>query len=130
MSSEPTSQPHPTSQPSLAEVVAALEAERADATAQVRDLDRAVAGVVEASRDSNADDEHDPEGATIAFERAQAIAVRDRQLARLREVDAALERVAAGTFGRCEKCGCEIAPGRLLVRPTSHTCVRCADTNR
>ncbi|TXR56904.1 TraR/DksA family transcriptional regulator [Quadrisphaera setariae] len=110
--------------------MAALEAERADATAQVLDLDRAVAGVVEASRDSNADDEHDPEGATIAFERAQAIAVRDRQRSRLREVDAALGRVADGTFGRCERCGCEIAPGRLLARPTSHTCVTCADARR
>ncbi|MEH3077839.1 MAG: TraR/DksA C4-type zinc finger protein [Quadrisphaera sp.] len=125
MSSHP-----PSPRLSLADVVAALEAERADATAQVLDLDRAVAGVVEASRDSNADDEHDPEGATIAFERAQAIAVRDRQRARLREVDAALGRVAAGTFGRCENCGCEIAPGRLLARPTSHTCVTCADTRR
>lgn len=122
MSSQPPQPP----QPSLAEVVAALEAERADAAAQVRDLERVVAGVVEASRDSNADDEHDPEGATIAFERAQAIAVRDRQLARMGEVDAALERVAAGTFGRCERCGCEIAAGRLLARPTSHTCVSCA----
>ncbi|WP_255472184.1 TraR/DksA family transcriptional regulator [Quadrisphaera setariae] len=125
MSSHP-----PSPQLSLADVVAALEAERADATAQVLDLDRAVAGVVEASRDSNADDEHDPEGATIAFERAQAIAVRDRQRSRLREVDAALGRVADGTFGRCERCGCEIAPGRLLARPTSHTCVTCADARR
>lgn len=125
MSSHP-----PSPQLSLADVVAALEAERADATAQVLDLDRAVAGVVEASRDSNADDEHDPEGATIAFERAQAIAVRDRQRSRLREVDAALGRVADGTFGRCERCGCDIAPGRLLARPTSHTCVTCADARR
>ncbi|MGQ7296637.1 TraR/DksA family transcriptional regulator [Quadrisphaera sp. KR29] len=121
-----TAQPPPGEGLSLADVVAALEAERADATAQVRELERVVAGVVEASRDSNADDEHDPEGATIAFERAQAIAVRDRQLARLREVDAALDRVADGAFGRCERCGCEIAPGRLLARPTSTTCVTCA----
>src|SRR6188768_1925072 len=36
--------------------------------------------VVDASRDSNADDEHDPEGATIAFERAQVEAlVRDAE---------------------------------------------------
>ncbi len=110
----------------LAGVVAALEAERADAAAQVRALDRAIAAVVEATAGANTDDEHDPEGATIAFERAQASAVRDRQRARLREVDEALARVAAGRFGTCARCGEPIAPGRLLARPTATLCITCA----
>ena len=49
----------------------ALRQARADAEAQVSALSDDLRGVIEASRSSNADDEHDPEGATIAFERAQ-----------------------------------------------------------
>ncbi len=82
--------------------------------------------VVAASRDTNADDEHDPEGATIAFERSQIdtlIRQADRTLA---EVDAALARLDAGTYGRCEVCGRPIDPARLEVRPTARTCVGCA----
>ena len=82
--------------------------------------------VVEASRDSNADDEHDPEGATIAFERSQIGALVLQVEGRLREVDAALERVAAGTYGVCENCGRPIGAGRLEVRPTARLCIRCA----
>jgi len=116
--------------PELGGVEAALRAERAAALATVRDLDRVIAGVVEATEGANTDDEHDPEGATIAFERAQASAVRDRQLARVREVDEALARVADGTFGTCARCGGPIAPGRLLARPTATLCITCAALGR
>jgi DnaK suppressor protein len=83
-------------------------------------------GVIAASQDTNADDEHDPEGATIAFERSQIGAlVRQVQL-HLVEIDAALERVSAGTYGICERCGGAIGEGRLEARPVARTCIRCA----
>jgi hypothetical protein len=50
---------------------ARLERDRAELTTRVRTLQHSFDEMVAASRDSNADDEHDPEGATIAFERAQ-----------------------------------------------------------
>jgi RNA polymerase-binding transcription factor DksA len=86
-------------------------------------LSRQRAGVVEASLESNADDEHDPEGATIGFERAQldaTIASTSEQVARLR---AALERIDAGTYGVCEVCGQPIPEARLEVRPDATRCV-------
>ena len=52
-----------------------LMAERAAVLAQIGALTREFDGVVAASRSSNADDEHDPEGATIAFERQQVAAL-------------------------------------------------------
>ena len=67
-----------------------LLAVRADAVARLRALRAEVAGIVEASRDSNADDEHDPDGATIAFERAQVDA-----LARDAAARSALRRATA-----------------------------------
>ncbi|WP_246088084.1 TraR/DksA family transcriptional regulator [Nocardioides albertanoniae] len=79
-----------------------------------------------ASRDTNADDEHDPEGATIAFERSQVQAlVRDARR-RLEEVSTALERLDAGTYGVCEVCGGPVGDGRLEARPTARTCISCA----
>ena len=88
------------------------------------------AGIVEASRDSNADDEHDPEGATIAFERSQVEALAQSARAHLAEVDAALTRLEHGTYGVCESCSQVIAEGRLAARPVARTCVACTDPSR
>jgi RNA polymerase-binding transcription factor DksA len=82
--------------------------------------------VVAASRDTNADDEHDPEGATIAFERAQIGALARRVRSSLEEIDAALVRLDAGRYGVCERCAAQIPEGRLAARPTARTCVSCA----
>ena len=83
-------------------------------------------GVVDASRDSNADDEHDAEGATIAFERSQVDALVRQAEAHLEEITAALERVADGSYGICAVCGKPIDPARLDARPVARTCVGCA----
>ena len=82
-------------------------------------------GIVEATRDANTDDEHDPEGATIAFERSQVQTLVAEARERLDEVAAARARLDAGTYGTCEVCGRPIAAGRLEARPTARTCVRC-----
>ena len=103
-----------------------LDAERAAVVAQIDALTREFEGVVAASRSSNADDEHDPEGATIAFERQQVVALLDAARRRLADVDAALARRRAGTYGSCEVCGGAIPAERLAARPAARTCVRCA----
>lgn len=98
-----------------------------EATLHRRDRLRAdVRGMVEASRGSNADDEHDPEGATIAFERAQTEALAQQAAAELTEIDAALARLDAGVYGVCEVCGLPIAPARLEARPAARRCINCA----
>jgi DnaK suppressor protein len=102
-----------------------LLAERRRTQRRLAELTGDFREIVEASQATNADDEHDPEGATIAFERSQ-VATLTRQAARqLEEIDAALERLAAGSYGTCERCGRGIAPERLDVRPTARTCVTC-----
>ena len=103
-----------------------LEAERAAAEAQIAALTRSFDEVVAASQASNADDEHDPEGATIAFERQQVVALLESARRRLAEVDAALARRAEGRYGVCESCGRPIAAERLAVRPAARTCIDCA----
>ncbi|HEY8480788.1 MAG TPA: TraR/DksA C4-type zinc finger protein [Spirillospora sp.] len=83
-------------------------------------------GVVEASTQIGLDDEHDPEGATIAFERARVEASLSEVRERLTEIEDALHRVRDGTYGTCEHCGGPIGEGRLEARPTARTCITCA----
>lgn len=60
--------------------------------------------------------------AESAVEDPEAVAERARVL--LDEVDDALARLEAGTFGRCEACGEPIDDQRLLETPTARTCDR------
>lgn len=105
------------------DVLARLDEERRTAQELLATQTRDFSGIVEASADSNADDEHDPEGSTIAFERAQVSALIEQARHRLVEIDTALDRVNVGTYGICEECGEPIADGRLEARPTARTCV-------
>lgn len=103
-----------------------LEEERRRTTERLATLRGDYRGFVDASRDTNADDEHDPEGATIAFEREQVAALVRQAEQHLAEVEAALARLDEGTYGRCARCGRPIPDERLEVRPTATTCVGCA----
>ena len=103
-----------------------LAAERADTLARLGGLERELAGIIESSGAAGTDDEHDPEGATIAFERQHAAALVGQARQQLAEIDAALLRLAAGSYGRCEKCGQPIGAERLAARPATSTCIGCA----
>jgi len=105
-----------------------LERLLAGAEAEVAVLNQELSDLFEASRASNADDEHDPEGATIAFERAQLAATLTSTRRRVMELRQAIERHDAGTYGACERCGKPIPPERLTARPDARTCVVCAMT--
>ncbi|CAA9397868.1 MAG: hypothetical protein AVDCRST_MAG47-3230 [uncultured Nocardioidaceae bacterium] len=105
---------------------ALLENERRVALDRLARLRGDFEGIVAASKDSNADDEHDPEGATIAFERSQVDSLAKQAEQRLAEIEAALDRLVAGTYGVCERCGRRIPDERLQARPTARTCVSCA----
>jgi len=82
--------------------------------------------IVEASTSSNADDEHDPEGATLAFERAQVVALLAHSRSRLDDIDRSVQRYEQGSYGICESCGEAIPAERLAARPAARTCLRCA----
>ncbi|KRB78607.1 DNA-binding protein [Nocardioides sp. Root190] len=107
-----------------------LEQQRDQTLRRLADLTDDFDAVVAASRDTNADDEHDPEGATIAFERSQVDALVRQARHHLTEIDDALARLEAGTYGTCESCGQPIAAARLEARPAARTCVPCTTTRR
>jgi RNA polymerase-binding transcription factor DksA len=105
-----------------------LDVEQQQVLHSLADLTADFNGMVAASRDSNADDEHDAEGATIAFERSQVAALVIQVQGHLVEVEAAMQRLERGTYGTCERCGQPIAWARLEARPAARTCIRCAST--
>jgi RNA polymerase-binding transcription factor DksA len=105
---------------------ARLASERTATTQRLEALRSQFAAVVSAVEGSNIDDEHDPEGSTIAYERSQLGALVEQAERQLAEVASAEERLAEGTYGRCAVCGREIPEGRLEARPVARTCVDCA----
>jgi len=70
---------------------------------------------------------------------AEAIAAMPDQVAlsraaslfqRIKEIDAALRRIAIGTYGLCVYCGHSIPQGRLQVLPFAAGCVSCQESAR
>src|SRR5277367_6934998 len=105
-----------------------LNFDREQTLGQIADLERDFAAIVACAADGSAgsDDEHDPEGATVAFERQHVAALLDRARAHLEAIDTALRKVDAGSYEICDICGRPIGAERLVARPASLTCVRCA----
>lgn len=102
-----------------------LQSERHAALAQVAALQREFDDIAGAA--ASADDEHDPEGATIAFERQHVAALLEQARGRVTQAEKSLQRIADGSYGTCVRCQQPIPSARLAARPTAATCTRCAD---
>jgi DnaK suppressor protein len=63
--------------------------------------------------------------ASQVFEQQRDLALRERNEQHLAQVDAALARLDAGTFGVCVRCGRPIAPERLEAIPWAAHCIDC-----
>lgn len=107
-----------------------IERARAETARLAASLARQRDGIVEASEFTSNDDEHDPEGVTIAFERAQVQALLRQAQDDLANLDRAAERVRAGVWETCERCGGPIAEERLEALPATRICIACANKAR
>src|SRR5438270_9899856 len=58
-------------------------------------------------------------------EKARILSLAEGLVETLHEVDAALGRIAKGTYGSCESCGAQIPPERLDARPVARLCLDC-----
>ena len=104
----------------------ALGVERASAVDRVRTLEAELASLAGDSGDANGDDEHDPEGSTLAYERARVAALLVQATSHLEDLDIALEKLETGRYSVCEGCGRTISPDRLEALPAARTCIDCA----
>jgi len=109
-----------------------LAADRDQTRDGLAELEREFAAIVTSANEGSAggDDEHDPEGATVAFERQHIAALAAQAREHLAAIDAALAKIDSGIYEICDICGGEIGAERLIVRPASLICVRCARTRR
>jgi len=104
-----------------------LLALRAQAAARVQATAATLDELTHDRAGSNDDDEHDPEGVTLSSEWSRLTGLAEAAASELRQVDDALARVDAGTYGFCANCGKPIPSGRLEARPFAEYCVACAE---
>ena len=112
--------------PDFTSLEALLSTERVRTIERIAALTRDRQGLIDSATGVGVDDEHDPEGATVAFERSQLEALLDLSRRHLTDLDRALRQVRVGDYGICETCGEPIASERLAARPTARACITCA----
>lgn len=105
---------------------ALLTAMRAQADARVRATAAILDELTHDREGSNDDDEHDPEGVTLSSEWSRLTGLAEAAASELQQVDDALARMDAGTYGVCLRCGRPIPAARLEIRPFAEYCVACA----
>ncbi|WP_433507651.1 TraR/DksA family transcriptional regulator [Pseudonocardia halophobica] len=103
---------------------------RAAAVARAAALEVQVEALAEQQALTTHDDEHDPEGVTIGFERAQLLGLLRGARDEIAALDRAADRLREGTYGRCAHCGTAIPDVRLEALPATDTCLTCADLRR
>lgn len=89
-----------------------------------------LAQIARADRQARVNGEKQSDAADISTEhldREFLFAQADTNRRKLRTIEQALSRIAAGTFGECASCGNEIGGARLRVIPWALYCVRCQE---
>jgi RNA polymerase-binding transcription factor len=75
-------------------------------------------------------DEGFADSGQVTAERGEVDALATSLLETLREVDDALAKFDAGTYGKCESCGEQIGENRLEAMPSARFCMVCASARR
>jgi len=103
-----------------------LEEERETYVRQARDL-AAEAEALASEREPGDTqfDEESGEGDTLNVERERDLALSASATQAVEEIDRALRRMDAGSYGICERCGKKIAVARLEALPFAALCIEC-----
>lgn len=105
-----------------------LVSDRASATELIETLKNMLDSFNASQRGVIADDEHDPEGPSIAVQRSESTVMLAQARQHLDEINAAMIRLEDGSYGVCLTCGRGIPLARLRARPQATRCVRCAES--
>jgi DnaK suppressor protein len=100
-----------------------LEDERNRLVGQLREMGRGPGGTLSF-------DEGFADSGQVTAERGEVDALAGTLLETLQEIEDALQKFAAGTYGECESCGNAIAPARLEAMPAARLCIDCASKRR
>ena len=70
-------------------------------------------------------DEESGEGGTANVDRERDLALSAQAMVAVEEIDFALGKIKANTYGLCESCGQPIMKARLQAIPHARLCVAC-----
>ncbi len=104
---------------------ALLLAERDRLSRAVAEMDAGLSHSLEDSSEESPYDQHLAETAAVTLDREIDLTLEANARAVLAQIDRALDRLEAGTYGMCEKCGAPIGEERLRVAPFATLCVEC-----
>jgi DnaK suppressor protein len=102
-----------------------LDAERERLRAVIRDLDAEVAALAAEATERSTLGNHLADVGGDDYMPEQALTLERHERALLDQVDRALARMDAGTYGRCEHCGQAIPVERLEAIPSAALCLAC-----
>ena len=104
----------------------ALETERATYLRQAESLQAEADSLTEDREPGDVQfDEESGEGDTLAVERERDLALSAQARAAIEQIDIAVLKIEAGTYGQCETCGAAIPEERLEALPHAALCVTC-----
>jgi RNA polymerase-binding transcription factor len=106
--------------------LAELERERANYLRQAETLKAEADSLTEDREPGDVQfDEESGEGDTLAVERERDLALSAQARAAIEQIDTAIAKIHAGTYGQCENCGTSIPKERLKALPYAALCVKC-----
>lgn len=107
-----------------------LLAEKARVESQLRSLEAQDEGASQQDETGELSgyDQHPADVATLTFEREKDLALEDSLKGELEQIEMALAKIEAGTYGACDRCKKPIDERRLEVLPYATLCITCAST--
>jgi RNA polymerase-binding protein DksA len=106
--------------------LAELESERENYLRQAESLQAEADSLTEDREPGDVQfDEESGEGDTLAVERERDLALSAQARAAIEQIDEAIAKIKAGTYGECENCGTTIPEERLEALPHAALCVKC-----
>ncbi len=98
-----------------------LKAEQAEMQAEIEKLDQRLGSKPDYSLGT---------GDPAVYQWELNLALKEQSVGKLQQIREAMQRMEAGSYGNCAKCGGKIEAERLEVLPTTLTCAPCARTAR
>lgn len=122
----PVPRPYAADDRFLEEQRSALQGERVVYLAQATDLKAEADSLAQEREPGDVQfDEESGEGGTVTVDRERDLALSAQALVAVEEIDAALARIEARSYGACERCHQAIPKPRLKALPQARLCVAC-----
>ncbi|HUG14197.1 MAG TPA: TraR/DksA C4-type zinc finger protein [Thermomicrobiales bacterium] len=115
-------------QKNRADAKARLDEELRSSTNDLEQIERDIIALTrEGALEGGVPSNHMADDGSDFYERERLLRIQVELAERIELVEGALERLDAGTYGRCERCGKQIAAARLKALPFAGHCISCQE---